>query len=175
MQVSTFIKTCQEQIDILKNSINQEEETSKGWLGIATTKSNADIIAHKHGVVRNSGACWFSVISYLCGSTVVSFSNTLKGRYFIYFSLSMLIMKIWITFSAEYCYSYFFSNNRTTQKKKKERKKNMIRLHNILATMRQSSWSLMHSQCLIVDNVISLNSWILIHSWIEMAICLFVC
>ncbi|KAG5009385.1 hypothetical protein AAZX31_07G087200 [Glycine max] len=50
-EVSTFIKTCQEQIDILKNSINQEEETSKGWLGIATTKSNADIIAHKHGVV----------------------------------------------------------------------------------------------------------------------------
>ncbi|XP_047159131.1 syntaxin-81 [Vigna umbellata] len=50
-EVSTFIKTCQEQIDILKNSINQEEETSKGWLGIATTKSNADVIAHKHGVV----------------------------------------------------------------------------------------------------------------------------
>ncbi|QCD92167.1 syntaxin-81 [Vigna unguiculata] len=50
-EVSTFIKTCQEQIDILKNSINQEEETSKGWLGIATTKSNADMIAHKHGVV----------------------------------------------------------------------------------------------------------------------------
>ncbi|KAG4992010.1 hypothetical protein AAZX31_09G167600 [Glycine max] len=50
-EVSTFIKTCQEQIDILKNSINQEEETSKHWLGIATTKSNADTIAHKHGVV----------------------------------------------------------------------------------------------------------------------------
>lgn len=57
VQVSTFIKTCQEQIDILKNSINQEEETSKGWLGIATTKSNADVIAHKHGVVRTSCAC----------------------------------------------------------------------------------------------------------------------
>ncbi|ESW24759.1 hypothetical protein PHAVU_004G157700 [Phaseolus vulgaris] len=50
-EVSTFIKTCQEQIDILKNSINQEEEHSKGWLGIAATKSNADTIAHKHGVV----------------------------------------------------------------------------------------------------------------------------
>ncbi|TKY44703.1 Syntaxin-81 protein [Spatholobus suberectus] len=50
-EVSTFIKTCQEQIDILKNSINQEEETSKGWLGIGTTKSNADTVAHKHGVV----------------------------------------------------------------------------------------------------------------------------
>ncbi|XP_020210898.1 syntaxin-81 [Cajanus cajan] len=50
-EVSTFIKTCQEQIDILKNSINQDEETSKGWLGISNTKSNADTIAHKHGVV----------------------------------------------------------------------------------------------------------------------------
>ena len=57
VQVSTFIKTCQEQIDILKNSINQEEEHSKGWLGIAATKSNADTIAHKHGVVRTSCAC----------------------------------------------------------------------------------------------------------------------
>ncbi|KAK7345208.1 hypothetical protein VNO77_15786 [Canavalia gladiata] len=50
-EVSAFIKTCQEQIDVLKNSINQEEENSKGWLGIATTKSNVDTIAHKHGVV----------------------------------------------------------------------------------------------------------------------------
>lgn len=50
MQVSVFIKTCQEQIDILKNSINDEEANSKGWLGIRD-KSNADTIAHKHGVV----------------------------------------------------------------------------------------------------------------------------
>ncbi|KAJ1406377.1 SNARE-complex protein Syntaxin-18, N-terminal [Sesbania bispinosa] len=50
-EVSAFIKTCQEQIDVLKNSINHEEENSKGWLGIATAKSNADTIAHKHGVV----------------------------------------------------------------------------------------------------------------------------
>nr|AFK37975.1 unknown [Lotus japonicus] len=50
-EVSAFIKTCQEQIDVLKNSINNEEETSKGWLGTATAKANADTIAHKHGVV----------------------------------------------------------------------------------------------------------------------------
>ncbi|XP_027366658.1 syntaxin-81 [Abrus precatorius] len=50
-EVSVFIKTCQEQIDVLKNSINQEVENSKGWLGIATAKANVDTIAHKHGVV----------------------------------------------------------------------------------------------------------------------------
>ncbi|KAI9127703.1 hypothetical protein K1719_000696 [Acacia pycnantha] len=50
-EVSAFIKTCQQQIDVLKNSINDEEENSKGWLGIAAAKSNADTIAHKHGVV----------------------------------------------------------------------------------------------------------------------------
>ncbi|XP_071724844.1 syntaxin-81-like [Rutidosis leptorrhynchoides] len=50
-EVTTFIKTCKEQIDILKNSINDEEATSKGWLGIVADKSNADTIAHKHGVV----------------------------------------------------------------------------------------------------------------------------
>ncbi|KAK4254767.1 hypothetical protein QN277_010099 [Acacia crassicarpa] len=50
-EVSSFIKTCQQQIDVLKNSINDEEENSKGWLGIAAAKSNADTIAHKHGVV----------------------------------------------------------------------------------------------------------------------------
>ncbi|PNX93653.1 syntaxin-81-like protein [Trifolium pratense] len=51
-EVSAFIKTCQEQIDVLKNSINNEEENSKGWLGITTAKANADTIAHKHGVWR---------------------------------------------------------------------------------------------------------------------------
>ncbi|KAK4284283.1 hypothetical protein QN277_001138 [Acacia crassicarpa] len=50
-EVSAFIKACQQQIDVLKNSINDEEENSKVWLGIAAAKSNADTIAHKHGVV----------------------------------------------------------------------------------------------------------------------------
>ncbi|GAV56808.1 Syntaxin-18_N domain-containing protein [Cephalotus follicularis] len=50
-EVTVFIKTCKEQIDILKNSINDEEANSKGWLGIKADNSNADTIAHKHGVV----------------------------------------------------------------------------------------------------------------------------
>ncbi|XWS65903.1 hypothetical protein CRYUN_Cryun05aG0153500 [Craigia yunnanensis] len=49
-EVIAFIKACKDQIDILKNSINDEEASSKGWLGIRDT-SNADTIAHKHGVV----------------------------------------------------------------------------------------------------------------------------
>ncbi|KAL1569595.1 Syntaxin-81 [Salvia divinorum] len=50
-EVTVFIKACKEQIDVLKNSINDEEENSKGWLGIRSDSSNADTIAHKHGVV----------------------------------------------------------------------------------------------------------------------------
>ncbi|KAK4403347.1 syntaxin [Sesamum angolense] len=50
-EVTVFIKACKEQIDVLKNSINDEEANSKGWLGIRSDKMNADTIAHKHGVV----------------------------------------------------------------------------------------------------------------------------
>ncbi|XP_062001318.1 syntaxin-81 [Rosa rugosa] len=50
-EVNAFIKACQEQINVLKNSINDEEAQSKGWLGIRADHSNADTIAHKHGVV----------------------------------------------------------------------------------------------------------------------------
>ncbi|KAL1568991.1 Syntaxin-81 [Salvia divinorum] len=50
-EVTVFIKACKEQIDVLKNSINDEEAKSKGWLGIRSDSSNADTIAHKHGVV----------------------------------------------------------------------------------------------------------------------------
>ncbi|KAG6399253.1 hypothetical protein SASPL_140729 [Salvia splendens] len=50
-EVTVFIKACKEQIDVLKNSINNEEANSKGWLGIRSDSSNADTIAHKHGVV----------------------------------------------------------------------------------------------------------------------------
>ena len=49
--VVAFIKACKEQIDILKDSINNEEANTKGWLGIKADASNADTIAHKHGVV----------------------------------------------------------------------------------------------------------------------------
>ncbi|GLT35150.1 hypothetical protein SLA2020_096280 [Shorea laevis] len=50
-EVIAFIKACKDHIDILKNSINDEEASSKGWLGIKADTSNADTIAHKHGVV----------------------------------------------------------------------------------------------------------------------------
>ena len=48
MQVSTFIEACQEQIDIIKNSIKNEEANSKGWLGVRAVldNTNADTIAH---------------------------------------------------------------------------------------------------------------------------------
>ncbi|XP_044480176.1 syntaxin-81-like isoform X1 [Mangifera indica] len=51
IQVIAFIKACKEQIDILKNSINDDEANSKGWLGLRAHNSNADTVAHKHGVV----------------------------------------------------------------------------------------------------------------------------
>ncbi|XP_057775656.1 syntaxin-81-like [Salvia miltiorrhiza] len=50
-EVTVFIKACKEQIDVLKNSINDEEANSKGWLGMRSDNLNADTIAHKHGVV----------------------------------------------------------------------------------------------------------------------------
>lgn len=50
-EISIFVKACKEQIDILKNSITDEEVNSKGWLGIRGDHANADTIAHKHGVV----------------------------------------------------------------------------------------------------------------------------
>ncbi|KAJ4882157.1 Syntaxin-81 [Raphanus sativus] len=50
-EITAFIKACKEQIDILKNSIRNEEANSKGWLGLAADSFNADTIAHKHGVV----------------------------------------------------------------------------------------------------------------------------
>ncbi|KAK6145431.1 hypothetical protein DH2020_022251 [Rehmannia glutinosa] len=49
-EVTVFIKACKEQIDVLKNSINDEEAKSKGWLGIRNDNLNADTVAHKHGV-----------------------------------------------------------------------------------------------------------------------------
>ena len=51
MQITAFIKACKEQIDVLKNSIRNEEANSKGWLGLAADNFNADTVAHKHGVV----------------------------------------------------------------------------------------------------------------------------
>ncbi|EPS69472.1 hypothetical protein M569_05295 [Genlisea aurea] len=52
-EVTVFIKACKDRIDFLLKSVNEEEEeeNSKGWLGIRNQSSSADTIAHKHGVV----------------------------------------------------------------------------------------------------------------------------
>ncbi|KAJ0980928.1 hypothetical protein J5N97_009183 [Dioscorea zingiberensis] len=52
-EVSIFIKSCKDQIDFLKNGIHEEEKnrTARKWLHTRDDGSNADVIAHKHGVV----------------------------------------------------------------------------------------------------------------------------
>ncbi|KAI6676260.1 hypothetical protein NL676_037056 [Syzygium grande] len=50
-EVTAFIKTCKEQIDILQVGITEEEKKLKGWLGLSADSTNADTIAHKQGVV----------------------------------------------------------------------------------------------------------------------------
>ncbi|KAG5239913.1 syntaxin [Salix suchowensis] len=54
----TFIKACKEQIDILKNSINDEEANTKGWLGIKADTSNTDTVLISSEKLH-SVAAWF--------------------------------------------------------------------------------------------------------------------
>lgn len=56
-QVGVLVEACREQIEILKRSIESKErkgliETWLGvWLGVQGDVANADVVAHKHGVV----------------------------------------------------------------------------------------------------------------------------
>ncbi|MCL7024789.1 hypothetical protein MKW94_018504 [Papaver nudicaule] len=52
-EVGVFIKACKEQIDILQRRIKDEDKngTSRPWLGIISDNSQADLVAHRHGVV----------------------------------------------------------------------------------------------------------------------------
>ncbi|RZC92189.1 hypothetical protein C5167_000041 [Papaver somniferum] len=52
-EVGVFIKACKEQIDILQRRIKDEDKngTSRPWLGVMADNSQADIVAHRHGVV----------------------------------------------------------------------------------------------------------------------------
>lgn len=52
-EVSAFIKACKDQIDVLKNKIIDDEKNrnQRTWLGVLGDDGNADIVAHKHGVV----------------------------------------------------------------------------------------------------------------------------
>ncbi|CAN6461657.1 unnamed protein product [Victoria cruziana] len=50
-EVGVFIKTCKEQIDILKDTINADDKKNpRLWLS-NQVQPHADVIAHKHGVV----------------------------------------------------------------------------------------------------------------------------
>ncbi|XP_038716557.1 syntaxin-81-like [Tripterygium wilfordii] len=77
-EVTTFIKTCKEQIDILKNSINDEEANSKGWLGIKADRPNADTIAHKHGVVLILSEKLHSVTAQFDQLRTIRFQDTIN-------------------------------------------------------------------------------------------------
>ncbi|KAK9929016.1 hypothetical protein M0R45_026126 [Rubus argutus] len=76
--VSAFIKVCQEQIDVLKNSISDDEAKSKGWLGIGADHSNADTIAHKHGVVLILSERLHSVTSQFDQLRSIRFQDTIS-------------------------------------------------------------------------------------------------
>ncbi|GAB2213745.1 hypothetical protein Droror1_Dr00018058 [Drosera rotundifolia] len=64
MSVTEFIKACKEQIDVLTANISSEEANSKGWLASRNDSSNADMIAHKHGVLISedidTGEAWMT-------------------------------------------------------------------------------------------------------------------
>ncbi|XP_024018231.1 syntaxin-81 [Morus notabilis] len=77
-EVSAFIKACQEQIDVLKNSINDEEDTSKGWFGIRADKFNADTVAHKHGVVLSLSERLHSVTSQFDQLRAIRFQDAIS-------------------------------------------------------------------------------------------------
>ena len=52
-QVGMFVKTCRERVEILKNTIGRDEAGGQSkWLGgLIGNSSNADLVAHQHGVV----------------------------------------------------------------------------------------------------------------------------
>ncbi|CAI9104147.1 OLC1v1002770C1 [Oldenlandia corymbosa var. corymbosa] len=77
-EVTVFIKTCKEQIDVLKNTINDEEANSRGWLGAKSDTSNADTIAHKHGVVLILSEKLHSVTSHFDKLRAVRFQDALN-------------------------------------------------------------------------------------------------
>lgn len=52
-EVVIFVKSCRDQINILQNMICTEEKSTntKSWLHRRDDNINADVVAHKHGVV----------------------------------------------------------------------------------------------------------------------------
>ncbi|KAG6763733.1 hypothetical protein POTOM_031172 [Populus tomentosa] len=79
-EVTAFIKACKEQIDILKNSINDEAANTKGWLGIKADTSNTDTIAHKHGVVLILSEKLHSVTARFDQLRAIRFQDAINKR-----------------------------------------------------------------------------------------------
>ncbi|XP_010543751.1 PREDICTED: syntaxin-81 [Tarenaya hassleriana] len=77
-EVTIFIKACKEQIDILKNSISNEETNSTSWLGLKADSSNADTIAHKHGVVLILSEKLHSVTAQFDQLRAIRFQDTIN-------------------------------------------------------------------------------------------------
>ncbi|KAI5649052.1 hypothetical protein M9H77_35057 [Catharanthus roseus] len=77
-EVTIFINSCKEQIDVLKNLINDEEANSKGWLGIRSDNVNADTVAHKHGVVLILSEKLHSVTSQFDKLRAVRFQDAIN-------------------------------------------------------------------------------------------------
>ncbi|CAI0377453.1 unnamed protein product [Linum tenue] len=79
-EVAEFVKACKEQIDILKNSISNEDTNAKGWLGIRADSSNADTIAHKHGVVLILSEKLHAVTSEFDKLRAIRFQDAINKR-----------------------------------------------------------------------------------------------
>ncbi|KAJ6720528.1 SYNTAXIN-18 [Salix viminalis] len=79
-EVTAFIKACKEQIDILKDSINDEEANTKGWLGIKADTANTDTIAHKHGVVLILSEKLHSITSRFDQLRAIRFQDAINKR-----------------------------------------------------------------------------------------------
>ncbi|KAJ9160248.1 hypothetical protein P3X46_025669 [Hevea brasiliensis] len=79
-EVMAFIKACKEQIDLLKNSINDEDANTKGWLGIRGDNSNTDTVAHKHGVVLILSEKLHSVTAQFDQLRAIRFQDAINKR-----------------------------------------------------------------------------------------------
>ncbi|KAG8644985.1 syntaxin-81 [Manihot esculenta] len=79
-EVMAFIKACKEQIDFLKNSINDEEANTKGWLGIRGHIANTDTVAHKHGVVLILSEKLHSVTAQFDQLRAIRFQDAINKR-----------------------------------------------------------------------------------------------
>ncbi|KAF6160984.1 hypothetical protein GIB67_007625 [Kingdonia uniflora] len=50
-EISAYIKVCNEQIDILRKRIHDEDTSGRIWLGMRADSSKVDLVANRHGMV----------------------------------------------------------------------------------------------------------------------------